>query len=88
MLDHKYPDYPKQLKEHNYYRGKIAYFCFDLMKDKDSVPADVLIFLKEWWTNHIINVDMKYKLFFKEKGLICYGAAHQREINKRSHPLA
>jgi len=70
MLDHKYPDYPKQIKEHNYFREKIANLCFDLIEDTGSIPAEVLNFLKEWFINHIINVDMRYKLFFKEKGLV------------------
>lgn len=29
----------------------------------------VLDFLNDWWTNHMLVEDMKYKDFFKEKGV-------------------
>jgi hemerythrin len=44
----------------------------DAMAYKTNVPIEILTYLKDWWINHILKIDMKYKSFFNEKGLDLY----------------
>ncbi|KHF24802.1 hypothetical protein JV46_03280 [Solemya velum gill symbiont] len=37
--------------------------------EKYKLPQLVLEFLIDWWTNHILVEDMKYKDFFRDKGV-------------------
>lgn len=69
MLESGYPDYSRQKEEHNEFRKRTAFFSVDTIRRKMTIPEEVLAYLKEWWVNHILNADMKYKAFFVEKGV-------------------
>lgn len=69
MLESGYPDYSRQKEEHNEFRKRTAFFSVDTIKHKMTIPKEVLAYLKEWWVNHILNADMKYKAFFVERGV-------------------
>lgn len=69
MLESGYPDYSRQREEHNEFRKRTPSFSIDVIRGKATIPKDILIYLKEWWVNHILNADMKYKDFFNERGL-------------------
>ena len=46
---------------------RIADFCKESLHEKSEVPDELMAFLTDWWTNHILHEDMKYKAFFEEK---------------------
>ncbi len=69
MLKYNFPDYSSQKAQHLEFKKKTADLCFETWEYKKSVPAEILTYLKEWWVNHILKSDMKYKTFFNEKGI-------------------
>ncbi len=69
MLESAYPDYSRQREEHNEFRKKTAFFSIDIIKGKAAIPKEILTYLKDWWTNHILKSDMRYKDFFSERGV-------------------
>ena len=69
MKDYGYPEYEEHVIQHTQFKKKIMELNLDTMLHKDSVPDNLLLFLKEWWSNHILEVDKRYYSFFKEKGL-------------------
>ena len=70
MKEHNYPDYTPHAIEHQEFKMKTVRLSADTIKHKELVPAETLIYLKEWWINHILSTDMKFKSFFKSKGII------------------
>ena len=69
MLDYDYPEYPIQKKQHQEFKRKTVDFCMETMLHKTTVPTEIFTYLKLWWTNHILQEDMKYKQFFNDRGL-------------------
>ncbi|MBM4065069.1 MAG: bacteriohemerythrin [Planctomycetes bacterium] len=69
MLDYGYPEYPAQRKQHQEFKKRTADFCMETMLHKVTVSAEIFTYLKLWWTNHILQEDMKYKKFFNDRGL-------------------
>lgn len=67
MLESDYPGYSRQRQEHNEFRKRTAFFSIDTIRHKTAIPKEVLAYLKEWWVNHILKIDMKYKAFFVER---------------------
>ena len=71
LLDlHGYPELAEQKAEHREYRFAVAGLCADAMRHEGSVPKDLLRFLKDWWEHHILESDMKYRSFLKERGVL------------------
>lgn len=64
-----YQDLLEHSKKHTAYSQQITDFCTEALHRNNEVPSDLLNFLTHWWTNHILNEDMKYKPFFEEKGI-------------------
>ena len=69
LEEHGYPELARQREQHKAYRIKIVKFCQDTMSHQDSVPADILRFIRDWLQNHILKSDMKYRAFFAERGV-------------------
>jgi hemerythrin len=69
MRQHAYPDYAAQESEHTEFKAKIASFCLDAMARKKALPDQLLNYLVNWLTHHILESDMKYKSYFNEKGI-------------------
>ncbi|GBD88232.1 bacteriohemerythrin [bacterium BMS3Abin03] len=69
MIEYDYPDYLSHKKQHTEFKKKTVAFCLDTMSYKETIPKEILTYLKTWLVHHILKVDMKYKSFFKEKGL-------------------
>ncbi len=69
MSEAGYPNLPEHRKEHVFFKKKTVSLLVDTFEAKDSVPEDLLRFLKEWLIDHILKTDMQYKEFFKEKGI-------------------
>ena len=62
MLAHDYPD----LIRHKAIHDKMRQKTIDFRENADLVTGrDLLIFLKEWWCNHIQEQDRKYAPYLK-----------------------
>ena len=70
MEDHDYPDASSHTVIHQFYVKKVENFLKMSFEEKDNFKSEVLSFLKEWWTYHILEEDMKYRPFFEEKGIV------------------
>ena len=69
LEEYGYPDLARQKAEHKAYRIKIVAFCQSTAIHEESVPAELLNFIRDWWINHILNTDMKYRSFLMERGV-------------------
>ena len=70
LLDNSYPDFDNHKKFHEEYMHKVGRFSISAMEADNTVPRDVINYLKNWWEHHILIEDMKYRSFFKDKGII------------------
>src|SRR4030042_6916572 len=62
MQQYGYPELEAHKKKHEYLVGTPYEMC------SGEISADEIAeFLKVWWIIHVLNVDMKYKDFFKAK---------------------
>jgi hemerythrin len=52
-----------QIKEHSEFKLKTVKSAIKVLKGHENVPEETIQFLKDWWTNHILKVDMEYKDF-------------------------
>jgi hemerythrin len=69
MAKSGYPQLDQHYQSHVKYKKKVADLCIAVPLEVPVVPQVTLNFLIDWWQNHILNVDMKYKSFFQEKGI-------------------
>ena len=58
-----YPGYEGHVRLHDEIRNRISILHHVAIDENE--PELVLIFLKEWWKNHILVEDMKYSEFVK-----------------------
>ncbi|MGE5302356.1 MAG: bacteriohemerythrin [Alphaproteobacteria bacterium] len=70
MLQYNYPDYESHRDDHTQFKMKTAKFCLDALQGKETLPDELLSYLRDWLTNHILKTDMKYKPYFLERGLL------------------
>lgn len=64
-----YDDTVEHMKAHEAYRAKISKFSEDYYNNAIMLPFELMDFLGEWWTKHILGVDRKYVSNFHEHGL-------------------
>jgi len=69
MIEYGYPDYSSHKEQHKAFRKKTVAFCMETIEKKTTIPEEILAYLKDWLSNHILISDMSYKTFFNEKGL-------------------
>lgn len=62
-----YPDILQHRKEHLNFTDQAIKISLEDSNFVYQVSAKFLIFFKNWWYNHIINVDLKYKSFLEQK---------------------
>lgn len=55
-----YPDIESQIKDHRQYRSEVARIIESETKDF----GQIMRFIIEWWMEHILVEDMKYKSYF------------------------
>ncbi|HJN50975.1 MAG: bacteriohemerythrin [Pseudomonadales bacterium] len=70
MRRYTYPAFESQKEQHVEFMKNTSEFC---KVEEGTVVIEnfsdsVLTYLREWWVNHILVDDMKYKSFFAEKG--------------------
>jgi hemerythrin-like metal-binding protein len=66
---HAYPGLDEQRHQHSEFRMKIQEWNRDYRAGKPLVTADILIFLKEWWNNHVLGTDQEYVTFLEANGI-------------------
>jgi hemerythrin len=69
LVEHGYPEVATHKEAHKAYRRKVAVLCQETMVHNASVPEELLRLLDDWWVNHILVDDMRYRPFLMEQGL-------------------
>ncbi len=61
-----YPD----LAEHKVPHRRMVQKTHELLEryshNEESIPLETMTFLKDWWVNHIVMMDMQYKPYFED----------------------
>ena len=70
MAEHDYPDLDAHRRAHAGFIEKVTGLKDKLDEGVDDLCGDVLVFLKQWLTAHIMQEDKKLGPFLKEKGVI------------------
>ncbi|OOZ36230.1 bacteriohemerythrin [Solemya elarraichensis gill symbiont] len=67
---YEYPDFDDHRSHHQDYMNKFCEFTDEVINGKKAkISTELLDFLNDWWRHHILIEDMKYKSFFREKGI-------------------
>jgi hemerythrin len=70
MEKYGYEGFEAQKFEHHFVIKKIQRFeKSDIDKNQSSVIIDLVAFVSDWISGHILKEDMKYKNFFNSKGV-------------------
>jgi len=69
MLEYGFPEYELHRHAHTQFKMNTAKFCLDALQRKETLPDDLLNYLRDWWAHHILIDDMKYKPHFSARGL-------------------
>ncbi|OFY84230.1 MAG: hypothetical protein A3F72_14485 [Bacteroidetes bacterium RIFCSPLOWO2_12_FULL_35_15] len=65
-----YEDMKTHIKEHKVFVDQISQLKKDYLSGKNTVSVELLDFLKNWLSEHILGSDKKYISCFKENGVI------------------
>lgn len=69
MKANGYPDYESHKAKHEKMTNKVATIYKDYQDGKASITMEVMSFLENWLSKHILGTDMQYSPFLKGKGL-------------------
>ncbi|MES0491068.1 MAG: bacteriohemerythrin [Leptospirales bacterium] len=69
MKKNEFPYYDDHAAEHSKFIKEINRLREKFETNSNLINIQVLYFLKDWLTNHILNTDKKYSGFFNEKGI-------------------
>lgn len=61
-----YPKSEEHLAMHQLYRDKIAIFLEAVRAGDDTAIRNTYVFLRQWWTDHIMIEDKKYGEFIEQ----------------------
>jgi hemerythrin len=64
-----YPGTEGHRQEHFIFTKKIAEFGVDFSRNRSGLSMEILNYLKNWLSNHILTEDRKFAPFLKSKGL-------------------
>jgi hemerythrin-like metal-binding protein len=64
-----YRGFAEHKAEHDAYVTKMRNFEKDMNSGKKTVSIELLSFLREWWTGHILNSDQKYSELLKSRNV-------------------
>lgn len=62
----EYPDFANHIAIHQLYRDKLKSLTEKSKKGDDATARDIYLFLRRWWTQHIMTEDQKYSEFIKK----------------------
>jgi len=63
----KYPRYKEHKQIHKEFIIEVATFNTNLLSNTPPTPEEILLFIKEWWMNHILKEDFEYEIYKKNK---------------------
>jgi hemerythrin len=66
---HGYPGAEIHKQQHNYLSLQLLKLITDFEYDQLVISFDVLIFLNDWYVNHILVSDKKFSHFFNARGI-------------------
>lgn len=69
MQQHNYPQFAAHKAEHDAFKQKVNDLQHKLRDQKIGVTLEVMTFLKDWLSKHILEVDKRYGPFLKEHGV-------------------
>ena len=67
LAEHQYPRLLEQRAQHAGYRKKNQDLCRVTQGAIVRTPEALHTFLRQWWTHHILEEDMRYKEFFAQR---------------------
>lgn len=65
MKEHRYPDLRQHQEEHERFSRRVVEIQNDYHSLKAKLSLEVLSFLKRWLSDHILNTDAEYGLFYR-----------------------
>ena len=75
MLALGYPKSTEHIQYHKDYNQKVATYYDELFRSNPPEPIEIVKFLKNWWTNHILHSDADFENYKKAtKGTTTYSA--------------
>ncbi|HTP13091.1 MAG TPA: bacteriohemerythrin [Bacteroidota bacterium] len=69
MKTHGYAGYPQHKVEHETLTKKVVDFHQEFTAGRASIPVELIQFLRDWLSNHILVSDKNYTPFFQSKGV-------------------
>jgi len=69
MKEKNYPEYSKHLQEHINLTTQVTDMYNDYQSGKLQITMELLTFLTNWLSNHILGTDKKYSTFFNAAGV-------------------
>ena len=69
MEKHGFHAFGRHKEEHLFFVGRVLDFMNDLTREQSGVSQNVLDFLKEWLTHHVLHTDKEYVPFLHERGV-------------------
>ena len=69
LKKYQYPGFDAQRTAHQLFNKQVLDFQTRVLLKQMTVDIEVLTFLKEWWTKHILGHDLLYTDYFKQKGM-------------------
>ena len=69
MIAYNYPEYQAHREEHQRFVREVTTFAEAFHNGKTGLSNDILLFLKDWYLNHIMNTDAKCGAFLSARGL-------------------
>lgn len=69
MTAHGYPDYTKHKQEHDALTKQAVDLHKQFKEGRPVLSFDLMNFLKNWLSNHILGTDKKYMSFLSSKGV-------------------
>lgn len=65
----EYADLQQQKEEHRQYRRKVVALCQATMDHNESAPRELVEFIRDWWMQHILVSDAKYRTLLAVHGV-------------------
>ncbi|MCP4430317.1 MAG: hemerythrin family protein, partial [Gammaproteobacteria bacterium] len=70
LKDNDYPDSISHSIIHQFYVKKVENYLKVPFSKNNNLKNEALAFLKDWWTYHILEEDMKYRPFLESRKLV------------------
>ncbi len=69
MVEFKYPGYNEHKEAHKYCTDRVLGFMKKFEAGEQMLSVEMLDFLVNWLHTHMLEMDQKYAVFFREHGL-------------------